>query len=175
MRINIGLPKMYEKKWQRIAAFLGEDVDALIVHGIDYVWDRYGKDIEATERMAARYKRNLARSEIKLRSSKVSNMFVGNFNRKVDATGRIRLPKCWLQALSKQSEIWCLSDAGNDLCIMSCDELAKCSAKVRKHASALAVDAAGKLKLDVGPNKVGAGADVILRGCIRYIKITVLT
>ena len=67
MKLNIKLPREYEQKWQRIAAFLGKDVDLLIAQGIDYVWEHNEKDIVDVERTTARCKRKLAKTEEKLK------------------------------------------------------------------------------------------------------------
>ena len=67
MKLNIKLPQEYEQKWQRIAAFLGKDIDLLIVQGIDYVWEHNKKDIVDVERTTARCKRKLAKTEERLK------------------------------------------------------------------------------------------------------------
>lgn len=67
MKLNIKLPREYEQKWKRIAAFFGEDIDLLIVQGIDYVWEHNEKDIVDVERTTARCKRKLATTEERLK------------------------------------------------------------------------------------------------------------
>ena len=36
MRLSVTLSPKCERKWKRIAAYMGKDIDALLVAGIDY-------------------------------------------------------------------------------------------------------------------------------------------
>jgi len=172
MRLNIKLPPAYEKKWQRISAFLGSEVDVLIVQGIDYVWERYGGDVVGAEKMAMRCKRNLENAELKLMKSQMNGTvsLVGSFKRKVDESGCFRLPKCWFRALSAPSSIWLLRDKER-ICLLSEEELVKCDRNTKRLASELSVDTKGKVKFDTESNLSCFGKFVTLSGCIRYITI----
>lgn len=177
MRLSVTLPSKCERKWKRIAAYMGKDVDTLLVAGIDYVWERFGKDIVQNERQAARYARKIKQAELSLSrvSTKADGAFLGRFTRKADAKGIVRLPKCWLGAIARPGKLYGLRHGKQAICLFTENELEKCKKNVKRQAVALSVSSSGCVKIDGAVRGFScADRNVALRGQIRHIQAEVV-
>lgn len=175
MKIETNLPLKYEKKWDRISAYLGKDIDALLIAGIDYMWNNFGNDIQQNERQTARYARKTKQAELSmsLLPTKVCGSFVGSFMRKGNAKGVIRLPKCWLVAMGNRNQLYCLRHGKQSIYLFAENEFVKCDESVKRKAVALLVSSSGCVKIDgVVRGFSCANRTVVLRGQMRYVQVS---
>ena len=177
MRLSVALSPKCERKWKRIAAYMGKDIDALLVAGIDYVWERFGKDIEQSERQTARCVRKVKQAELSLsrQATKVGGSFLGRFTRKVNEKGIVRLPKCWLDVMASPRKLYGLRHGKQAICLFTENEFEKCDESVKREAAALSVSSSGFVKIDGAVRGFScANRDVALQGRIRYIQAEVV-
>lgn len=177
MRLSVALPLKCERKWKRIAAYMGKDIDALLVEGIDYVWTHFSKDIVQSERQAARYARKIRQAELSVSRlpTKGKGVFVGSFKRRVNGKGFLRLPKCWLDAVDNPCKIYCLCHGKQLTRLFAENEFAQCDDGLKRKAVALSVSPSGYVKFDESVRGFScANRSVVLRGQIRYIQVELL-
>jgi len=177
MKLETNLPLKYEGKWNRISAYMGKDIDVLLIEGIDYVWENFGKDIVQSERIGKRYARTIKQTELSMPrlSTKVGGSFVGSFTRKVNGKGIVRLPRCWLDAMASPSKLYGLRHGKQTICLFAENELEKCDESVKRKAVALSVSSSGCVKIDGAIRGFScADRNVALRGQIRYIQAEVI-
>ena len=177
MKVEVDLPPKCERKWKRIAAYMGKDIDALLVAGIDYVWERFGKDIEQSERQASRYACKIKQAELSLsrQATKVGGSFLGRFTRKVNEKGIVRLPRCWLDVMASPRKLYGLRLGKQAIGLLTENEFEKCDESVKREAAALSVSSSGFVKIDGAVRGFScANRDVALQGQIRHIQAEVV-
>jgi len=180
MKIDTKLSVAFERKWNRLRAYL-EDDQVLALAAVDLLWERHGDDVCRFERLKDSHAKRLRKCKQRLAGlrtrrtaaskSNPTPVFVGSFRRRMEGNGLLALPSDWLNELGKPSFVYlCRKKTDGEICLFverDADAVSACEAKIVRRD----VDERGRISIPTEWqwNKMGAG--VTLVGKLRHAVI----
>lgn len=180
MTIDAKLPVAFERKWNRLRAYL-EDDQILALAAVDLLWERHGDDVCRSERLKAYHAKRLRECKqqldgLRTRKTAASKsdstpLFVGSFRRRMDGNGLLTLPSYWLNELGKPSFVClCRKKVDGEVCLLADRDADAVSAREAKVVRRV-VDDRGRISIPAEWQRNWMGAGVVLIGKLRYAVI----